>query len=375
MARSYANIYTAIWRNQEFRALEDADQKLYLLLVTQPDITAAGTLPLTVRRWADMAADTTPDGVRKSLANLAAGRFIGMDETTEELLIRTFIRHDGGFSNRKRRPVIFKAAEALASEALRTMLRGEFEHVGLPTDALPGGVSDRASDSPSQGASRGGSSVQTSTSDPVEPVSAFPQVDRLSDSLSGRASDRTTQNEGVVGCSSSLLFVGTSVSSARGAATEEDAEEDEAKRASRLPKSWAPNQAHKERATSLGLDVDEQAELFRLHAEEHSRKAKQWNSAFTRWLINAPRFNRTGPARPQPIADRTAAEEWLRGEWKASRVQQIQDRTGLRFQAPDLPLEVSGREAVAQFHQQARRDWIENNTTTIVNRLIARHAS
>jgi hypothetical protein len=58
MARDYANIVTAIWRDRDFRALTAADQRMYLLLVTQPDISAAGTLsPRSC--WSDRSCGMT----------------------------------------------------------------------------------------------------------------------------------------------------------------------------------------------------------------------------------------------------------------------------------------------------------------------------
>lgn len=55
-----------------------------------------------------------------------------------------------------------------------------------------------------------------------------------------------------------------------------------------LPDDWAPTEDHKERARKQGLDIGEQVELFRLHAQTHGRVAKVWNAAFTTWLIKAP---------------------------------------------------------------------------------------
>lgn len=132
MAREYARLMTAIWRNQEFRALDAAEQRLYLLLVTQPDISAAGLLPLRVRRWAEMAKDTTPDAIVAALRMLDAGRFVVVDFDTEEVLVRAFVRWDGGFTNSKRRPVIIRDSEDIGSTRLRRVLAVEFERCGLP---------------------------------------------------------------------------------------------------------------------------------------------------------------------------------------------------------------------------------------------------
>lgn len=169
MARSYARIITAIWRNKEFRALRGASQRVYLLLVTQPDISAAGTLPLTVRRWADLADDTTPQDIVTAVEDLEAKRFIATDRVTEELLVRSFVKWDGGYGNRKRRPVIRDAGLAVASVRLRQVLALECERLGFVIDGLI---------DPPDGPGRG-----------TETESGKAQVDSLSDSASSSAAE------------------------------------------------------------------------------------------------------------------------------------------------------------------------------------------
>lgn len=151
MARDYANVFTAIWREADFRALHASEQRTYFLLVTQPDISAAGTLALTTKRWAGLAADTDRSSIERDLKGLEAAAFVFVDHDTEELLVRTFVKHDKGYGNPKRRPVILAAARALESPRLRAVLWGEMDKLGL-TDMLPPlGITpgDSLSDSPS----------------------------------------------------------------------------------------------------------------------------------------------------------------------------------------------------------------------------------
>lgn len=62
------------------------------------------------------------------------------------------------------------------------------------------------------------------------------------------------------------------------------------KRETRLPKTWVPTQSHHDRANHLGVNIQEQTEKFRLHAETHDRRAANWNAAFTQWLIKSGEF-------------------------------------------------------------------------------------
>jgi hypothetical protein len=83
----------------------------------------------------------------------------------------------------------------------------------------------------------------------------------------------------------------------------ERAEKKEKKTAEReLPASWVPTPEHSDRATAKGLDVAEQAEAFRLHAQTHARRAANWNAAFTMWLHKAT---------ARPIAKAQTQEEWF----------------------------------------------------------------
>ena len=54
-----------------------------------------------------------------------------------------------------------------------------------------------------------------------------------------------------------------------------------------LPDSWKPTEAHEEKAREKNLDVNLQAETFRNHALANDRRARNWNAAFSNWLIKA----------------------------------------------------------------------------------------
>ena len=95
MPRTHGRIYATIWDNADFAALSGGAQRTYLMLLTQPNLGHSGLLPLTVRRWSLLCADATVETLRAGLAELAAARFVVVDEATEELLVRTLIRNDG----------------------------------------------------------------------------------------------------------------------------------------------------------------------------------------------------------------------------------------------------------------------------------------
>jgi hypothetical protein len=138
-----------------------------------------------------------------------------------------------------------------------------------------------------------------------------------------------------------------------------------------LPDDWQPNAAHRERASKLGLDVELQADLFRAHAEREERVARNWNGAFTTWLIKTREFEQKPNGR-QPNLSHAEAKAWLLGEYNAGRVMPIQQRTGMHYRIPDLPLGISGEHAAEEFLVAKAREWIKANHEELIRRLIAR---
>jgi len=194
MSRNYANFSTAIWRPEDdFGDLTMAAQWAYFMLGTQPDISAAGVLSLNVRRWSKRTKGGTRQMVVDALQELQAAEKVFYDYDTEELLIRTFVKADGGYGNRKRRPVIERAALDLESPRLRGILANELRKLGDEVmtklaDRLSGpyGIAypaERPAERP--GYVPGTVGERPSPSETPKPESdkvESPEVDRLSDS-------------------------------------------------------------------------------------------------------------------------------------------------------------------------------------------------
>lgn len=56
--------------------------------------------------------------------------------------------------------------------------------------------------------------------------------------------------------------------------------------ATRLPDDWKPSEQHWEKRHD-GIDVEREAQAFRLHAEANDRRQANWNAAFSQWLLRA----------------------------------------------------------------------------------------
>jgi hypothetical protein len=119
MARDHARILTRIWSDKDWRKLTGAEQRAYLMVLSDPALTYAGTAPLTVRRWAQQASDTPERALRKALDGLVERRYLVADEATEEMLVRTYIRGDKVL----RLPNVAKSAYAAYASVHSPVLR------------------------------------------------------------------------------------------------------------------------------------------------------------------------------------------------------------------------------------------------------------
>lgn len=134
MARQHGKILTSIWIDRDFTDLTVELQWLYEFLISQPDLTFAGTVPLRPARWAGKARNLTLPALRTRLTELEKRRYIVTDGHTGELLIRTFIRNDGVFRQPK---VMIRCREEILqveSPRLWTALLDELHR--LPLDEL-----------------------------------------------------------------------------------------------------------------------------------------------------------------------------------------------------------------------------------------------
>lgn len=125
MARDHGRVLCKIWRDKDFRVLPRSAQALYMQLLSQPDVNNAGVLPLMVSKWAKGCEELTRDDMVRDIAVLVDAGFIVVDTETEEVLIRSFIRNDGGMKHRYIFKNALKMAEGVDSEKIRVVLAAE----------------------------------------------------------------------------------------------------------------------------------------------------------------------------------------------------------------------------------------------------------
>lgn len=133
MARDHARLKTAIWSDKDWIELSPHAQRAYLLAVSQADISYAGVVPYLPRRWAALSAKTTVPAVRRAVAELEAAGYVVINDDTQELLIRTFIRHDRVLAVPNVARAMVTAWRAILSAHLRDVVVAELARAYLAT--------------------------------------------------------------------------------------------------------------------------------------------------------------------------------------------------------------------------------------------------
>lgn len=267
MARDRANIRTDMWADADWRDLTPGAQWLYEYLLTSPSTSYVGVVDWRPVRIAKMARSLTAEGVMKYAAELEQhrNRFVVTDDETEEILVRSFLRHDGLLLNPNLWKSIGLSFTEVASPKIREAIARE---VGRLRDQHPEGIPTARGGAVNPWASM---HLRTLVQTPYDTGSPSTPTDTPSPTPSDRGSDR-----------------GSPTATATSTTTEASLPASEPKRKEhRLPKDWAPTAEHIARAKAMGVDVINEAENFRLHAETHDRHAANWNGAFTTWLKKA----------------------------------------------------------------------------------------
>lgn len=136
MARDHARIYLRIWSDAQFKALSSADQRMYFVVLSDPQLTHCGVGPLMLRRWGQLAADTSERTVRKSIETLTNRGYLVVDRDTEEVLIRTFMRWDKVLKQPNVARSAYLSWRSVQSPQLRTHVLHEVHriHSGDPSE-------------------------------------------------------------------------------------------------------------------------------------------------------------------------------------------------------------------------------------------------
>lgn len=135
MAREHGRVFVNIWSDPDWISLTERAQRTYILALSQPDLSYAGVLATRYRRWSGFAADSSVTKIRRSVTELEATGFVMTDDSTEEMWIRTFVRHDGILTFPNVTKAMVKGFRAIQSPSIRAAfldeLVDEFKRTGM----------------------------------------------------------------------------------------------------------------------------------------------------------------------------------------------------------------------------------------------------
>jgi hypothetical protein len=308
MPRDRANIRTDIWGDSDWRKLSFGAQWLYNYVLTHGTLNAVGVADWRPARAQGVAAGLTRPILDAFVRELTDAFFLVLDEHTEEVLVRSFFRHDGILTNPNMLATIKRDFAAVSSPLLLGVIAHEANR--LRTE-YPDGITKKFNpwDRSELTTLLKSSQVDARAHALTRPAEDAPQplFDDGTPSGTPYGSPSGTPSPRGSGRGS-----GTTTSTAT--STEEPLSPDKSVDGLVLiPAGWTPTLRHRDKATSLHLDVDFEAKRFVSHANENQRRLKNWDTGFTNWLRKQAEFaqkrNGGNPSAASPSARRPTAVE------------------------------------------------------------------
>lgn len=138
MARDHARIRLDIWNDDDWRALSSSGQWLYMCLLSQPSLSFAGVADWRPPRLASMTRELTGDDVEAFAAELEQERFILVDRRSEEVLIRSWVKHDGLMASPNMAVALTKDHAEIGSTPLRGVIVDQLQTLRAANPDLKG---------------------------------------------------------------------------------------------------------------------------------------------------------------------------------------------------------------------------------------------
>lgn len=272
----FAQILCRIWDDEDWKALSPRAQWFYMLLVSQASLNRAGVIALTARRWAKLAkGPSVADQVSTAMAELEKADFIVVDQDTEELFVRSYMRNDG----LTKRPNVLKRALREAMEVLSSKLRKalvvELRRLEHPDADVAADAIEKGTENPFP---KGYEMHSPNPSDNPSPKGSKP-------SPKPKGSAKGSRNHGGRGRGSSTSSVGND-SPSRAAP----------KRGTKAPDHLLVTSDMRSWASKAGVTVDLDAETdqFLDHHRGKGSLFKDWTAAWRTWMRNSIKFASNG---------------------------------------------------------------------------------
>lgn len=291
MAREFAKVKAGIWQDDDFRALPYQAQHLYFVILTDPELSYCGVADWRPKRMLPKSAGWTLTELESAANILAEKRLLIIDEDTEEVLVRSFLRHDGVMAHNKLCVSAATAYAALASNTIRGVVVHELRR-----------LEQEYSDWPAWGRTQVRDVLKRNPLDPFGPDFEHRLAPRLASALAPTLGPPLGANaEERLG----MPYNSNSNSNLQQQHKEGSAPQDpppKKKPARTIPNDWEPTLKHVRRATELKINLTTESEKFINYAQANDRRQADWDKAFFNWLIKAAEYqtrsNQGGFSRP-----------------------------------------------------------------------------
>lgn len=143
MPRDHARMKVSIWDQEDFRSLDDVAQNMYHKLCEQRRLSYCGVLDYIPGRLAVLTRGSNEAKVKTAIKQLERARFVVVDNATHEILVRTYVRHDGVFDRANMGKAVARALEQVVSAKIRDAVLTELGRLYAEQPKLHGWVGFR----------------------------------------------------------------------------------------------------------------------------------------------------------------------------------------------------------------------------------------
>jgi hypothetical protein len=127
--REFAKVGTDMPDEPSIKALTVGAQWLYDRFLFSKELSRCGVLPLRIALWSDRAPDATQKKVQTWLKELTNSRHVIVDDRYSEVLVRTYVRHDGLLGQPNVVAAMVSDYQLIASPAVRTAFLAEIRRM------------------------------------------------------------------------------------------------------------------------------------------------------------------------------------------------------------------------------------------------------
>lgn len=129
MPREYGQLRHDLWNDDDFRALTVPAQHLYMVLVSDPKLTYCGVTGWHAGKLSQRSAENSGYHTAVAAMELADRFMIVIDEETEEVALRSFLRHEPVMSNPRLAVTMTKDFATIASNKIRASIVHELNRL------------------------------------------------------------------------------------------------------------------------------------------------------------------------------------------------------------------------------------------------------